>query len=59
MLLKTWKSDLLTSRLLKKVLFVRRAFDSSDGFRQLAIVTLAALPQKDGRGCDRRHDAHQ
>src|SRR5260370_30954125 len=47
--MKTWKSDLLTSRLLKKVLFVRRAFDSGDGFRHLTLVTLAAAPVKTQR----------
>jgi len=41
---------LLTLRLLKKVLFVRRAFRHCDGFRHLVLVTVAALPQKDRRG---------
>jgi hypothetical protein len=32
-------------------------FDIGDGFRHLTLVTLGALPQKDGSRCDRRrHD---
>jgi hypothetical protein len=36
-LLKTWKSDLLTVRLLKEVFFVRRPFDSDERFSTLNV----------------------